>query len=100
MDICLSGVNRLDCESEIGHNVWSQDAEGVRLFRKFVGGAGGLYVDQLNFYFAVQGLRQEAEPAKIRQVVSAIYKSVLSAHSLPTHYSLPGTVRDTRRYCI
>ncbi|KAG6452107.1 hypothetical protein O3G_MSEX007469 [Manduca sexta] len=51
-----------------------EDAEGVRLFRKFVGGAGGLHVDRLNFYFAVQGLRQEYEPAKIRQVVSAIYK--------------------------
>ncbi|CAH2106094.1 unnamed protein product [Euphydryas editha] len=51
-----------------------EDAEGVRLFRKFVGGAGGLHVDRLNFYFAVQGLRQETEPAKIRQVVSAIYK--------------------------
>lgn len=51
-----------------------EDAEGVRLFRKFVGGAGGLHVDRLNFYFAVQGLRQEADAAKIRQVVSAIYK--------------------------
>ncbi|XP_041978421.1 axin isoform X2 [Aricia agestis] len=51
-----------------------EDAEGVRLFRKFVGGAGGLHVDRLNFYFAVHGLRQETEPAKIRQVVSAIYK--------------------------
>ncbi|KAL0841535.1 hypothetical protein ABMA28_015205 [Loxostege sticticalis] len=51
-----------------------EDAEGVRLFRKFVGGAGGLHVDRLNFYFAVQGLRQETDPAKIRQVVSAIYK--------------------------
>ncbi|CAG4937256.1 unnamed protein product [Parnassius apollo] len=51
-----------------------EDAEGVRLFRKFVGGAGGPHVDRLNFYFAVQGLRQETEPAKIRQVVSAIYK--------------------------
>ncbi|KAJ0177414.1 hypothetical protein K1T71_007423 [Dendrolimus kikuchii] len=51
-----------------------EDAEGVRLFRKFVGGAGGLHVDRLNFYFAVQGLRQEADPHKIRQVVSAIYK--------------------------
>ncbi|CAH0723154.1 unnamed protein product, partial [Brenthis ino] len=51
-----------------------EDAEGVRLFRKFVGGAGGLHVDRLNFYFAVQGLRQETEPNKIRQVVSAIYK--------------------------
>ncbi|XP_050684367.1 axin-like isoform X1 [Leptidea sinapis] len=51
-----------------------EDAEGVRLFRKFVCGAGGLHVDRLNFYFAVHGLRQETEPAKIRQVVSAIYK--------------------------
>ncbi|XP_013199892.1 axin isoform X2 [Amyelois transitella] len=51
-----------------------EDAEGVRLFRKFVCGAGGLHVDRLNFYFAVQGLRQETEPGKIRQVVSAIYK--------------------------
>ncbi|XP_053608147.1 axin isoform X1 [Plodia interpunctella] len=51
-----------------------EDAEGVRQFRKFVCGAGGLHVDRLNFYFAVHGLRQEAEPAKIRQVVSAIYK--------------------------
>ncbi|XP_026324814.1 axin-like isoform X2 [Hyposmocoma kahamanoa] len=55
------------------HNLL-EDAEGVRLFRKFVGGAGGLHVDRLNFYFAVQGLRQETEPSKIRQVVSAIYK--------------------------
>ncbi|XP_069358732.1 axin [Maniola hyperantus] len=55
------------------HNLL-EDAEGVRLFRKFVSGAGGLHVDRLNFYFAVQGLRQETEPAKIRQVVSAIYK--------------------------
>ncbi|XP_038212112.1 axin [Zerene cesonia] len=51
-----------------------EDAEGVRLFRKFVCGAGGLHVDRLNFYFAVHGLRQETEPPKIRQVVSAIYK--------------------------
>ncbi|KAH9632085.1 hypothetical protein HF086_015289 [Spodoptera exigua] len=51
-----------------------EDAEGVRLFRKYVSGAGGLHVDRLNFYFAVQGLRQECEPSKIRQVVSAIYK--------------------------
>ncbi|CAH2037051.1 unnamed protein product, partial [Iphiclides podalirius] len=51
-----------------------EDAEGVRLFRKYVSGAGGLHVDRLNFYFAVQGLRQESEAAKIRQVVSAIYK--------------------------
>nr|XP_049699782.1 axin isoform X4 [Helicoverpa armigera] len=51
-----------------------EDAEGVRLFRKYVGGAGGLHVDRLNFYFAVQGLRQECDPNKIRQVVSAIYK--------------------------
>ncbi|XP_049869491.1 axin isoform X1 [Pectinophora gossypiella] len=51
-----------------------EDAEGVRLFRKFVCGAGGLHVDRLNFYFAVHGLRQETEPGKIRQVVSAIYK--------------------------
>ncbi|KAJ8729895.1 hypothetical protein PYW07_016933 [Mythimna separata] len=51
-----------------------EDAEGVRLFRKYVGGAGGLHVDRLNFYFAVQGLRQECDPSKIRQVVSAIYK--------------------------
>lgn len=51
-----------------------EDAEGVRLFRKYVGGAGGLHVDRLNFYFAVQGLRQENDPSKIRPVVSAIYK--------------------------
>ncbi|XP_063381073.1 axin [Cydia fagiglandana] len=51
-----------------------EDAEGVRLFRKFVGGAGALHVDRLNFHFAVQGLRQETEQTKIRQVVSAIYK--------------------------
>nr|XP_032519266.1 axin isoform X3 [Danaus plexippus plexippus] len=51
-----------------------EDGEGVRLFRKFVCGAGGLHVDRLNFYFAVQGLRQETEPSKIRTVVSAIYK--------------------------
>ncbi|CAG9584902.1 unnamed protein product [Danaus chrysippus] len=51
-----------------------EDGEGVRLFRKFVCGAGGLHVDRLNFYFAVQGLRQETEPNKIRTVVSAIYK--------------------------
>ncbi|XP_061712951.1 axin [Cydia pomonella] len=51
-----------------------EDAEGVRLFRKFVSGAGALHVDRLNFHFAVQGLRQETEQTKIRQVVSAIYK--------------------------
>ncbi|CAG9785926.1 unnamed protein product [Diatraea saccharalis] len=51
-----------------------EDAEGVRLFRKFVSDAGGLHLDRLNFYFAVHGLRQETEPAKICQVVSAIYK--------------------------
>ncbi|XP_073945632.1 LOW QUALITY PROTEIN: axin-like [Choristoneura fumiferana] len=53
-----------------------EDAEGVRLFRKFVGGAGALHVDRLNFHFAVQGLRQEPDRDhhKIRQVVSAIYK--------------------------
>lgn len=72
----------------------SQDAEGVRLFRKFVGGAGALHVDRLNFHFAVQGLRQESDHHKIRQVVSAIYKSVPLPPTHPPHWRLSVVVQN------
>ncbi|KAJ2939741.1 hypothetical protein O0L34_g17933 [Tuta absoluta] len=71
-----------------------EDAEGVRLFRKFVSSAGGLHVDRLNFYFAVQGLRQETQPTKIRQVVSAIYK-FLRKSQLAMPEALRATVKTS-----
>uniref|UniRef100_U5ER69 Putative axin n=1 Tax=Corethrella appendiculata TaxID=1370023 RepID=U5ER69_9DIPT len=53
------------------------DAEGCELFKRYVEMAGGVYSDQLRFYFACEGLKQRSEPEEIRGLVCAIYRRFL-----------------------
>lgn len=51
-----------------------QDPEGVQLFKKYAESEGGIHSDWLNFYFACEGLKQEKDPEKIKQLVYVIYR--------------------------
>lgn len=50
------------------------DAAGAKAFKDFAEQQGGLHIDRLNFYFACEGLKQQSDDAKIKQMVAAIYK--------------------------
>lgn len=51
-----------------------EDAEGAEIFKRYVEAAGGINADRLNFYFACEGLKQQSEDVKVKQMVRAIYK--------------------------
>lgn len=59
-----------------GHtlSILLEDPEGLELFKKYVETEGAIHTDQLNFYFACEGLKQQTDPAKIKQMIGAIYK--------------------------
>lgn len=50
------------------------ESTGAELFKSFVEEHGGIHSARLNFYFACEGLKQQTDDAKIRQMVAAIYK--------------------------
>lgn len=51
-----------------------EDREGVELFKKYVESEGGIHCDRLNFYFACEGLKQQSDPEKVKQIIGAIYR--------------------------
>jgi axin 1 len=51
-----------------------EDREGVELFKKYVELEGGIHSDRLNFYFACEGLKQQSDPDKVKQIIGAIYR--------------------------
>lgn len=51
-----------------------EDRQGVELFKKYVEQEGGIHADRLNFYFACEGLKQQTNPSKVKQMVGAIYR--------------------------
>lgn len=51
-----------------------EDREGIELFKKYVEQEGGVHADRLNFYFACEGLKQQTNPSKVKQMVGAIYR--------------------------
>lgn len=51
-----------------------QDREGVALFKKYADAQGGLDADRVKFYFACEGLKQQVDPTKVKQIIGAIYK--------------------------
>lgn len=51
-----------------------EDRDGVELFKKYVESEGGIHSDRLNFYFACEGLKQQSEPDKVKQIIGAIYR--------------------------
>lgn len=53
-----------------------EDREGVELFKRYVEQEGAIHRDRLNFYFACEGLKQQTDPDKIKQMIGAIYKWV------------------------
>lgn len=50
------------------------DPEGVELFTEYAKREGGKHDQQLKFYFACEGLKQQTDPETIKQLVRAIYK--------------------------
>ncbi|XP_065370737.1 axin isoform X1 [Calliphora vicina] len=51
-----------------------EDRDGVELFKKYVEEEAPAYNDHLNFYFACEGLKQQTDPEKIKQIIQAIYR--------------------------
>lgn len=51
-----------------------EDRDGVELFKKYVEAEGGIHSDRLNFYFACEGLKQQNEAEKVKQIIGAIYR--------------------------
>ncbi|XP_017131608.1 axin isoform X2 [Drosophila elegans] len=51
-----------------------EDRDGVELFKKYVEEEAPAYNDHLNFYFACEGLKQQTDPEKIKQLIGAIYR--------------------------
>ena len=46
----------------------------MELFKKYVEQEGGIHSDRLNFYFACEGLKQQSDPEKVKQIIGAIYR--------------------------
>ncbi|XP_055383005.1 axin isoform X2 [Condylostylus longicornis] len=51
-----------------------EDRDGVELFKKYVEEETPMYNDYLNFYFACEGLKQQSDPEKVKQIIGAIYR--------------------------
>lgn len=63
---CLKWARNLNCLLE--------DRDGVEQFKKYVEQEGGISSDRLNFYFACEGLKQQSDNEKIKQIIGAIYR--------------------------
>lgn len=55
-------------------SVLLQDPDGVQLFKQYAESEGGIHADWLKFFFACEGLKQQGDPEKIKQIIGAIYK--------------------------
>lgn len=67
-----------------------EDRDGVELFKKYVELEGGIHSDRLNFYFACEGLKQQSNGEKVKQIIRAIYR-FLKKSQLP----MPEEIRRT-----
>ncbi|XP_053964097.1 axin [Anastrepha ludens] len=67
-----------------------EDRDGVELFKKYVEEEAPGYNDQLNFYFACEGLKQQNDPEKIKQIIGAIYRFLRKSQ-----LSIPEDLRRT-----
>lgn len=67
-----------------------EDREGVELFKKYVESEGGIHSDRLNFYFACEGLKQQSDPDKVKQIIGAIYRFLKKSELL-----VPDDIRRT-----
>lgn len=57
-------------------SVLLQDPDGVQLFKQYAESEGGIHADWLKFFFACEGLKQQGDSEKIKQIIGAIYKYV------------------------
>lgn len=69
-----------------------EDRDGVELFKKYVEQEGGIHSDRLNFYFACEGLKQQSDNDKVRQIIGAIYR-FLKKSELPVPEEIRQTVK-------
>lgn len=50
------------------------DRDGVELFKKYVEEEAPTFNDHMNFFFACEGLKQQSDSDKIKQIIQAIYR--------------------------
>lgn len=81
---CLKWARNLSCLLE--------DRDGVEQFKKYVEQEGGIHSDRLNFYFACEGLKQQSDPDKVRQIISVIYRFLKKSQ-----LHIPDDIRSTIR---
>jgi axin 1 len=67
-----------------------EDRDGVELFKKYVELEGGICHDRLNFYFACEGLKQQSDGEKVKQIIGAIYRFLKKSQ-----LSVPEDIRNT-----
>lgn len=67
-----------------------EDRDGVELFKKYVELEGGIHHDRLNFYFACEGLKQQSDGEKVRQIIGAIYRFLKKSQ-----LAVPDDIRQT-----
>jgi axin 1 len=79
---CLKWARNLSCLLE--------DRDGVEQFKKYVEQEGGIHSDRLNFYFACEGLKQQSDPDKVRQIIGAIYRFLKKSQ-----LHIPDDIRQT-----
>ncbi|KAJ8978250.1 hypothetical protein NQ317_012606 [Molorchus minor] len=60
-----------------------EDPEGVKVFQHFLESEGPHFVDCLDFWFAVEGLRRQIAEEKIIQLVKLIYRKFILKCTLP-----------------
>lgn len=79
---CFKWTRSLNCLLE--------DRDGVEQFKKYVEEEGGIHSDRLNFYFACEGLKQQSDNEKIKQIIGAIYRFLKKSQ-----LQIPDDIRQT-----
>lgn len=70
----IEGSRENACRWAESLSILLDDSEGVDLLTEFAKQEGGIHDDRLRFYFACEGLKQQTDVEKIRQMIRAIYK--------------------------
>lgn len=54
------------------------DRDGVELLKKYVEEEAPTFNDHMNFFFACEGLKQQSDSDKIKQIIQAIYRYIVN----------------------
>ncbi|BET01889.1 Axis inhibition protein [Nesidiocoris tenuis] len=98
-----------DSRSPPGYLLWARDLasllsdpDGVTLFKKYLVDEGKPSSDQLDFWFAIEGLHKQTDPDRIGQFVKVIYRRYFLKSQLgisdSQRKSVQKRVNDTSQY--